>query len=198
MGWVLLSTLVKEKPFIGKTIRINDYTDDDSRAVERKIDLILSKIYADGYEAEFEIDGKDEVYAIPFLAEEIKNTAKMKKIEESRLKIKEKSRLLMSEWKERALVISKKTCYSCASKISQNHEKVKLSRYTYSDCPNCKAKNYLLTKASRLKIEKNKIKEKELLEDFTVLKEIEIEKKIKDPKTKIHYIVGAWVHESEL
>lgn len=195
----LMVVILDKEPRINESINLNADNEFDNSDINYCIDTKSKIVVADEYDAIHSLPSETEtIGCVAFLANAIKQTAKMKKNSDKITALNNQNKELMKEWKERSLNVNQKTCYSCNSKITQNHNKTKQSRHEFCVCPNCGAKDYLLTKASRTKIEKNEVKIRILLETSKELENVELQKELKKKNVKLKYAVGGWIHESEL
>lgn len=191
MSYGLMITTIAHLPKRTEEVNLNTDNEWDFTPVSRQVDRFINNVHLDEYSATNSIPySKNVIYCIPFLAEELKKTAPMKKLVERRLKIGSEREEIKNQWKDRAINTKTKTCYSCKSKIEV------LPR-NGSSCPNCKAENYLLTQGDRNKLEKLIQKGVALSEQFDILEQQQLKKTL-SKKPKLNYLVGGWIHESEL
>lgn len=192
----LLYCTTNTKPKIGQVLNINT----DYEPLKRGVETINSKtIFKNLYEATDNLPERtDCIGAVCFLADDIKQTAKMKNILERIRYFDNEIITLQKEWKERSLNVNQKKCYNCGSKIVQNHNQTKISRNTHCCCPNCNASDYILTQGSRNKIQKMKDKIQDYKIQYFELEEKAFEKELKKKKPNLQWVVGGWIHESEL
>lgn len=197
MSFVLVYSQVNSKPAIGQVVNINADSE-YGRPLKRSVNRHVTTVYADEYEAGSNMpDPKDVVYAVPFLADGVKDTAKMTKLRERINTAGEKVNALKAEWKPRALAVKSKTCFHCKSKITMNHTAINNGRTDQARCPNCHTESYLLTQGSRDKIAKLNANMDDLRAEFKILFNKEVEKAVKK-NAKIHYLVGGWIHECDV
>lgn len=197
MSFGLLTVTQDNKPRFGAFVNLNVDSERDPTAIERRVDKFFHKVEADECTAvECIPDSKDVIYCIPYLKDGIKDTAKMRKMLERINTQGQKIRVVRDEWKEREKASKTKTCYACKSKIALP---MQVPQHNKSFCPSCKASDFLLTKASRTKIETAQKKIAELTVQYNEHKEVELDKAIAFLRADdVKFLIGGWVHESEL
>lgn len=199
MSWGLMCTTVDKKPSIGQFVNINTDNEYDSTPKKVKVNRCTSIVHADYHEAEAAIpDTKDVIYAIPFLGSEIERSPKLISNQQKKFELFKKIETLINESKPRALKIKSKTCFSCGSKILQNHARIEQQQpWQVADCPCCGGRNYLLTATARKQIAAMNQKIDHLNKEDEKLRG-EIVRNMVKKGAKVAYLVGGWIHESEL
>lgn len=200
MGKQLLLTSTDKQIQRGSMVNLNENNQNSFEIVNRTVDVVKQEVSSDIYQAQIPFNDLDNyiICAVPYLANPIKETAAMKKLKLKKTQLEKDVSLLESEWRSRALSLKTKTCYSCNSKIMQNHETIKNTHRSFSSCPSCSASNYLLTQGARNKINKLKDKQLQTIMSIKLIVETEVQKALTKKSTKIHYLVGGWLHESDI
>jgi len=195
---LMVVTLNKE-PCIGESINLNADNEEDNSYINFSLQSKSQIIFPNKEIAVDNLPQEDhEIGCVAFVSDPLKVTSKMKKIHDKLTELETNKSALKIKWKENSLNVNQKTCYNCKSKIVQSHNKTKNSSLKSVPCPSCKATDYLLTKSDRTKIENCDIKFKKLISDLRDLEEIDFQKRLKSKNLKLKYVVGGWVHQSDL